>query len=74
MHSPDFSEENKETLENFEKKYKQKMILRYRTFIFSQPTQKKVKSNSLDVSYVNKKELNSFKMMNQMELNEFYIN
>ncbi len=74
MHSPDFSEENKETLENFEKKYKQKMILRYRTFIFSQPTQKKVKSNSLDVSYVYEKEVNSFKMMNQMELNEFYIN
>ena len=25
IHSPDFSEENKETLENFEKKYKQKI-------------------------------------------------
>ena len=46
------------------------LILKYRTFIFSQPIQKKVKSNSLDVSYVNKKEVNPFKMMNQMELNE----
>jgi hypothetical protein len=39
------------------------LILRYRTFIFSQPTQRKVKSNSLDVSYMNEKEVNSFKMM-----------
>ena len=46
------------------------MILRYRTFIFSQLTHEKVKSNLLDVSYVNEKEVNSFKMMNQMELNE----